>query len=139
MKYYKPVHFKTEEFVPESIFAARGEKSLELMDARILYTADCLREFLGVPLIINTWLWNGSTQYRGFRPQGIGVGSALSQHKYGRALDFVSKKMTAEQMRLKILECSKLFPYITFMENKVNWVHVDNRSSQHEGIHLFNP
>jgi len=139
MNFYKPVHFKLEELVPENIFAARGAKSLELLDPRMLYTIDCLREFFNVPLTINDWLWNGKNHYRGFRPQGSAVGAALSMHRLARAYDIVSPKMTAEEMRLKILECNKLFPYIRRMEADVTWLHIDNANINHDGIYLFKP
>lgn len=138
---YRPIHFKLEELVPANIYAARGERSIELLDWRIVYSLDCIREFLDIPLTVNTWLWQGQTQYRGFRPPNSesSQGAPLSQHKFGRAIDFVSKKMSAEDMRQKIVQANRLFPYITYMEDEVNWVHIDCRQSDKRGIHLFKP
>ena len=139
MNYYKPRYFKPQELVPQSVYNVLKDDSIRLFDARMLYTIDCLREYFAVPLMINDWLYGGVMQYRGFRPNGCSVGAAFSMHRFGGALDLSSKYITAKEMRLKILECSRLFPYITRMEDEVDWLHIDNANVENKGILLFKP
>jgi len=63
----------------------------------------------------------------------------LSQHTYGRAVDIVSNKMPAQEMREHILKNRDKYPYITRMENNVTWLHIDIKDTQQEEIILFNP
>ena len=149
IKYYRPIHFRIEELVPagtyrklERVSNSRGDmerRALQLLDWRILYTIDCIREQLRIPLIVNDWYWGGEFQYRGWRPPACTVGAINSQHKFGRAIDFVSPRQEAEQIRLKILENNRLFPYITYMEDGTTWVHIDCRNADVKHIHLFQP
>jgi hypothetical protein len=139
LTHYRPTHFKVEELVPSAVYAARGDSALELIDPCLCYTMDCIREMLDIPLTINDWVWGGKAQYRGFRPQGCDVGAALSMHRLGRAIDFVSPKMKAADIRLKILEMNHCFPYISRMEDAVDWVHIDRANKKSGGIYLFKP
>ena len=85
--YYRCRFFKIEELVDPVTLGKYGPaKCWTLLDSRILYSIDCLREFFG-PLVVNTWHKGGRFKHRGYRPAG--VGSATSQHRAGRAIDFV--------------------------------------------------
>lgn len=139
LKYYKPIHFRLEELLPRNIFEARGDRGWELLDWRIVYSVDCIREYLNIPITINDWIYKGKQEDRGFRPPDCNTGVAFSQHKFGRAVDFISKEMNSEEIRLKIIQASRLFPFITYMENDTPHVHIDCRLSAYHGIHLFSP
>lgn len=88
---------------------------------RMALKMDEIREFLGVPLHVTSWL----------RPEDYNKvigGSKRSYHMKGLAVDFVSRKMSAEEMRQKLLP--KLEELGIRMEDnkhigKGNWVHVD--------------
>ena len=135
---YKPKYFcKTldqlaKEVLPEHLYKERGAYNLRLMDEKALITLDHLRKYLDVPLTVNSWSWGGNRNASGYRDV-VYYGSnekyvkSTSQHKYGRAIDCVSTKMSAVQMRDFILENKQLFPYITFLEVGVNWLHFDTR------------
>ncbi|MGL4475418.1 MAG: hypothetical protein ACRCT7_13350 [Shewanella sp.] len=132
---YKPKHFKTQELVPEHIYKARGEKALELIDERVLITIDTLREKLGCSITINNWMWGGNRNWSGLRTAGFykslqAYEDSLSQHKYGRAVDMLVKGMEASQVRQFIYDNKKDFPYVTFVETDISWVHVDCRNCQ---------
>jgi hypothetical protein len=68
----------------------------------------------------------------------------LSAHVMGRAIDFDVKGMTAEQVRLWLVEVEDILPYKIRLENKMNgkqisWVHLDvywNEKNNH--VYLFN-
>ena len=144
-RYYEMIHFKMQEVIPPEVFAERGMKSVELMDWRVLYTLDALWELFNqaagkrVSVIVNNWVFGGDIKYRGFRPPKCSIGANFSQHRFGRAADCVSPDVTASWMRQKLLENNRLFPYITYVEDDVEWLHFDVRASSFKGIHLFKP
>ncbi|EKD9324308.1 hypothetical protein OS347_000733 [Vibrio vulnificus] len=139
---YKSKYFKVEELVSKSMFNQRGHKAIELIDERVLMTLDSLRENLNKPITVNNWLWNGSFQQRGLRDRGFYKSdadyvSSLSQHKYGRAVDFDVKNMSAKEVRKHIIENQHLYPHISFLEVDINWVHFDVRNN--DGLVLWSP
>ena len=132
---YKPKHFKVQELVSPDIFNQRGSKAIELLDPRLLETLDKLREELGRPITINNWLWGGNFKQRGLRDRSFyksdkAYVDSLSQHKYGRAVDFDVKGMSAPEVRKFIYKNREKFPFITFVETDINWVHIDCRNSE---------
>lgn len=148
-RFYEPRHFGIKELVPQGTYSRMRERCLTkdeaikrllgLFDSRLLYTLDCLREHFGVRMHINNWQWGGDRNYSGFRPADCKIGAKHSQHRYGRAADIIipNGEYDAEHMRLKIFENNILFPYITYMEDGVDWLHVDCRNADVKHIHLF--
>lgn len=146
---YIPKHFQPYELVPESTYDQFvGEPGdvislnfWNLFDSRILITADRMREYYGRKIIANSWWWGGSTEYRGFRPSGSGVGAEWSQHKFGRALDVVIVGMDTEDVVNQILNTPHAHPfeYITALELNVQWLHFDVRNwdKPERGIFTF--
>lgn len=135
---YLPKHFRLEEFVSPAVFHEYGERSWEFLDDRMVRTVDTLRDFFGVPLIINNWKTGGIRTYCGYREPSCPVGAKNSQHRMGRAVDIICS-IPARDMRKKILDNPESFPYLTTLEDKVDWLHADTRSSMTEGIRLINP
>ena len=125
---YIPHHFKPEELVPKDVFTALGSRSLILMDARILWTIDMVREYFGV-VIVNNWHKGGPFGQRGFRNDS-NTGAVYSQHRYGRGIDFDVVGKAAEEVRQFIIskQDRKDFQYITAMEIGTTWVHIDCRN-----------
>lgn len=149
--YYEPKHFAGFELVSRDVLERLEGQGLPvwlLFDGRILRTADMLRERHG-PMIANTWRWPdrweswGLHHYRGFRPFDAGVGSEWSQHKFGRALDLVPLRKSAEEVRQEILNRphEAAHEHITCVEAGVPWLHVDCRSwdKDRHGILIVNP
>jgi len=126
MRFYKPKHFRVEEFLPPGLYNQYGERGLRLlMDPRILFTMDALRDKFG-PITVNNYHAGGAFQQRGFRDDP-GVGAPLSQHRFGRACDFDIKGVTAEEFRA-IARAGKMraeLAHITRVEDGVSWVHID--------------
>ncbi|MFQ5444212.1 MAG: hypothetical protein ACE5EK_06295 [Nitrospinales bacterium] len=110
--------------MPRTIYRKYGEQSWRFLDARGLYTIDCVREYFDVPMDCNTWYYGGKYQYRGFRPPQCKEGSWLSAHKRGMAFDLKPRKGNVKDMRLKIIENNLIFPYLTLIEAKVSWLHL---------------
>jgi len=124
---YIPKHFVTQELVYPEIYRKLGDKALLLMSDKILITADKLRDFFGVPVTINNWHTGGQFQNRGLRDKNSSVGALKSEHKLGNALDLDVQGKTSEQVRKIILanKNNEAFKFITRMELKVNWTHID--------------
>ena len=126
---YIPKHFEPQELVPPAIFDARGDKSLELIDDRVLITLDKLRNLFG-PCTINNWPWGGLLTQSGLRTSDAKEYSPTSQHTFGRAMDCKFENTTAAQIRKYLISHLQARPYITFIEDDVNWFHFDVRNCQ---------
>lgn len=135
---YKSKHFKVEEFVPPDVMSARGGKAIELMDERIIITADKLKEvFTDGTITINNWLWGGDRVSSGLRTPSSTHYSPYSQHTFGRAIDAVFSSYHINEVRDYILDHQDQFPYVNFMEVDISWLHVDCRNC--EPIILWSP
>lgn len=138
---YRCQYFKIQELVHPDIYKAWGDRSWEFLDPRILQTADQLREYFG-PITINDWHEGGSHIDSGLRPFGDATGAAMSQHKFGRALDLKFKNTTPLGAYSIIMAMPSRFPLITTFEdvNKtVTWLHVDVRNNPDAGIRIVQP
>jgi len=137
---YVPQHFKIQELVDPLTFKDRGDKSLELLEPKLLWTIDQMREKFG-SITINSWLWGGQYKYSGFRPKHTSVGATYSQHRLGRAFDLKFKNHTADEIRayIKVHSNDDIFKYITCIENNTpTWVHIDCRPIS-DKIRWINP
>ena len=134
--YYLPKHFKVEELVPPDLFTIHGYDSLYFLDDRITKTLDMLRERLDASIMVNNWNMGGVITQRGYRTSQT-VGASYSAHRFGRAVDFDIKNLSAGQFRNMVRsvgvqtfsETSLLdetsLQYITRIEDDVAWNHID--------------
>lgn len=142
---YHPTHFHIQELVDPSTWNLLGDKAWFLLDPRLLWTLDRLRERYDRAITINTWRWTTRSPLtmRGFRPAGATVGAEHSQHRYGRAADFDVEGMEAEDIRQDILshQTDDIFKYIACLEVDISWVHMDVRNWDRakNGILLVTP
>jgi len=131
MEHYELKHFKVQEFVDKTTYSVRGDKSIALMDWRMLWTADAIREYFGKPMTINNWHVGGDRYWSGVRnPKSLNF-SKYSQHTFGRALDFYIAGIDSSKIRKTILDNPQegSFQYITTLEDfdGMSWVHIDCR------------
>lgn len=144
-------HFKLQEFFPKEFYRKTypilGNRMWTLIDNRILWTADALRNKYG-SMIINDWLWRKegrSNNYRGFRPNDCEIGATFSQHRFGRALDCkfvnVDTKKIIDEIAYSEYGQFIEYKYITTVELNVTWLHVDvrNHAISKYGIKLITP
>ena len=126
---YKCKHFGIKELVSEGTYNKRGEKAWQLLDERVLRTADFLREKYG-SITINDWSWGGTNHWRGLRTPDSKYYSTYSQHSFGRALDLIFKETTAEQVRQDIRDTPSHpdFLFVTSFEENTSWLHIDVRN-----------
>jgi hypothetical protein len=127
-------HFTKAEFLPKCLMHLNV---YNVLDNRIVETAEQIRNFFGRLVIINNWERGGKYQYRGYRPQHCGIGATYSQHRFGRAIDFDVKGLSADYVRSEIIASQKRFEHITRMEEDVGWVHVDLMYTGVDEIYLF--
>ena len=138
---YKTKHFKLHELVPQHLYEKHGEACWELLDSRALQTIDALRDKFG-SITINNYFWGGTRNWSGVRTEHFysSVEAYLktrSQHKYGRAFDCIVRDYTAKEVRKYIMDNPDEFPYITFLEADISWLHLDCRNC--DRIKLWSP
>lgn len=123
-------HFIIEEFVDPVSYQARGDKSRELIDIRLVNCAELVRELTGAPVTINNWHEGGQYKESGLRRSDTETGAKYSQHKFGRAADLKVKGWKAEDVRNLIRENWELFKAVgltTIELDTPSWVHIDVR------------
>lgn len=140
--HFVPNHFTIEEFIdPETLqnFKSKGLDPWTLMDPRILWCAEGLRTTFNVPFIINNWHTGGERSWSGLRTPKSPYYSSTSQHSFGKAVDIISPKMTAVQMRNFIFNdpWNDAWAYITAIEvtnggKPIDWLHIDVRNYDKE-------
>ena len=160
-------NFKAHEFVDRATYELHGEKCLQMFDRALLLFIDGfhtrLQEDLGgkISIVINDWKWGGKFQWRGIRNIHYYTDQlakklkrkptneealeffeqSRSQHKYGRALDFDvyqdSVRISPDVIR-KIIIDYRTEHLITFIEDKVNWCHIDMRYTEDDLLVLYN-
>lgn len=120
-------YFNPKDFVPDTIYQDRKEKSYQLINKDLLIFIDHLRSALNAPVLVN----RAGMQYRGLRTPECAEYSKYSQHTYGNAIDFDVQGMSADSVRKWIIEHRNLWwvAPITFIEDGTNWVHVDARAT----------
>ncbi len=135
---YQCKHFAIHELVDKDTYNARGNESWELLDNRLLWTIDRLRERYGL-MTINDWAWLGDRSWSGLRTSESPWYSPYSQHTFGRAVDILFQDYTAESIRQNILAHPDDgdFKYINSLELGVSWVHLDVRNCKR--IKTFTP
>lgn len=132
IKYSK--YFDLHEVVPRSILDRWGSRAKEFLSPTLPDGIDFIREFFDTPMLINNWYWGGDLQYRGLRPFNSSVGASMSQHKFGRAVDFNLTGYTPDEIRAIIIENKDKFlaKGWTTLESGVyapTWVHIDMRNN----------
>jgi hypothetical protein len=136
----KAEYFAIHELVPPKTYEARGEKAWQLIDPKLIYLIDALREEFG-QATINNYKYGGNRQWSGLRTSDSPYYSAYSQHSFGRAADILFKDHTADEVRKAMVENPDkwlaICPSVT-LEDQVTWVHADVRNS-YNCITLFNP
>ena len=120
---------------------------------QILIIIDQIHELFNGVMVGNTWHLDtksktiyGTFNYRGYRPEGCGVGVPSGAHYKGMALDFDvwygSRKLDTELVRKKIIENKDIFKGNLKGLEVAEWVHVDvmERVVQKPGqVCVFNP
>lgn len=127
-------HFNTEELVSKQVFDVIGDDAIKLFDPKAIETLEVIREILDVPLICNDWADGGTRDDCGYRDKLCTIGASKSAHKEGKAFDIISNKMSASEMRARIIANQKRLPYNIRIEDEVSWLHFDVRD---KGVKVY--
>jgi hypothetical protein len=134
-------NFFLDEFIDPQTYAARGARSIELIDMRCVDGIQFARDHVG-PLFCNTWATGGSRRLSGLRPHNTTVGAKWSQHKYGNGFDVISKLISPAELHAFILEHEDLYigkGWVTTLEDlrdTPTWTHMDNRYTGMDKIRI---
>jgi len=126
-------YFEVKELVPKDVYKERGERSIELMDSRILGALDALREIVGLPFVVNSIKYGRDAS--GLRMPFSKHYSKYSQHSFGRAIDFIvpdyktthPEDLGYEAIYSIIKQNRETLKDIHFVEVVDGWVHIDCR------------
>ena len=137
-------YFEIVEFVPPVIWNKFGEKSVWFMDKRIFLLADFIRSRFGKPMTINNWNNGGTFSLRGFRPPDTTTGGLLSQHKFGRAIDFNIEGSTPQEIYKDIVDNFTIYSKagLTTVEDiafTTGWNHMDIRQTNSPTLLIVKP
>lgn len=124
-------YFDLSELVCPDVLKQYGERAWQFFDTALLHTLLVVRrDILKVPLYANDGV---SYTQRGLRCNLCESNMSktdsrnlyMSAHSLGKAVDLVSPKMTAQQMRDIIAEKADLLPFYVRIERDVSWLHID--------------
>ncbi len=133
-------YFRIEELVSELVFKKHGNNAWFVFNTETLHCLLLMREGIGKSFTINTWLWGGDYDERGFRENvsSITYNKTMrerlytSGHVIGCAFDFKVKGMSAPEVRDWIETNEEIFPCKIRLEDLKNgtpitWVHFDTK------------
>ncbi len=126
-------NFFLDEFIHPEIYAARGARSIELIDPRMILLAQFIRTGIGKSITINNWFSGGKRVNSGLRTFTGTVGATWSQHRYGNAIDIQVAGITPEEVHEFLFKHEKTLiekGWLTTLEHlddTPTWSHLDNR------------
>lgn len=137
-------NFHLEEFIPKEVYDQYGPSSIWFIDPVLIDLMQKLREDLGRSITINNWKWGGPRNYSGFRPMSYEKGGKLSQHRFGRACDFLVKDIAPIEVYEFIMEREQDYlPLgLTTIEDvrfTPTWNHIDIRWTKENKIKKVKP
>lgn len=163
MSYFIPKYFAKDlqsfvkQVVPPSMWNAWGVKAIDKIDQRICEFIEDFRKDVGVPLVANDWSWGGKFSQRGVRDVNHygsyeKMANSRSDHISGRAIDLVSTKLSAYELRKKFIEKEDYYfkKYgINFIEvgeiksgkstKPMTWFHAGINIDQGQGVQYWSP
>lgn len=122
-------YFKLSEIVCPHVLGVHGSRSWQFFETEVLRVLLLLRVVvLGVPLVCN----HDKHTQRGYRCNLCELVKDATVHgrlyltpHNGRGFDLTSNKMTAEEMRKRIVQNAAVFPVPIRIEDGVSWLHID--------------
>ena len=138
-------YFGIKELVCPHVYERWGERAWQFLDERLLANLEFIREGIGKPIVVNNWAQGGQYSQRGLRCNCCILVIEktdlrkvyLSQHIFGKAVDFNVVGMDAESVRKWIKAHAKELPYPCRLEENVSWVHLDVMNNTKEKVVEF--
>jgi len=130
----KSKHFILQEFVPKELYEKYKDKCWEFLDPDLIKVVDIIKEeFPEGTCTINNWKWGGDRNWSGIRTPNSPYYSYSSMHSWGKAVDMVFSKYSADEVRRFIIDNPKNykeFECIKGIETDISWVHIDTRNRE---------
>lgn len=124
-------NFYLDEFVPPLILRAYGPRAIWFIDKDVVNGAQFIRDSFNRPMFANTYFDSGEFINRGYRTPECLVGSRLSQHKRGMAIDFTIDGVSPPEVFewfIKSYEFTSASHKFTTIEAATpSWTHLDRR------------
>ncbi len=146
-------YFDVRELVGEEVYQAHSDRAWQFLDTNLLHCLLLIREGIGKPITVNTWMNGGSLSQRGLRSNVQSIVKDrtaknklyLSAHCMGKAVDFDVKGMTADEVRTWIIWNNPQFPCPIRLEQidtktgrSITWVHLDVfPNDDNQDIYIF--
>lgn len=134
--------FDLRELVHPEIIQAHGDRSANFISVFLLITLEAIKENTDDIITVNNWMWGGTRDSAGLRPDGDPDGARLSTHKFGNTADPRPKNQTPQELYYHILNNQDKYPHVIRMENiehTPTWVHVETGEKRDGDIIIFNP
>ncbi|MCR5261955.1 MAG: hypothetical protein K6C94_08985 [Candidatus Gastranaerophilales bacterium] len=132
---YQCKYFKLQELVSPLVFNRYGEFAWAFFDENILRDLDLIRQNFGSGIVINSWLFGGSTTQCGFRSNMDKMvkdkkNLYCSPHTMGKAFDLHGfdnvKLFNLIKQMIKTDELKAIKRLETRSNTHDNWVHADS-------------
>lgn len=136
--------FVMQEFVPREIFNLYGVKSTWFISQGVITSMIFLRNWFDAAITINNWHNSGKFQNRGYRVPDSNVGARLSQHKFGKAVDFNVEGLTSDEVCKRIadnwdtLRTNVAFTTMEDPSFTKGWTHLDTRYTFSDKLLIVN-
>lgn len=137
--------FVMQEFVPREIFNLYGQKSMWFISQGVVTSMVFLRNWFDASITINNWHTGGKFQNRAYRVPDSNVGARLSQHKFGKAIDFNVAGLTSDEVAKRIMDnWDELRTNVSFttIEDPAftkGWTHLDTRYTFSDKLLIVKP
>jgi hypothetical protein len=135
-------HFYLDELVPKEIYMTFYEKSIMFLDPRTKDIIEGVRNYFGVPLIINNWWTGGNRHNSGFVLPEDNTESKYSQHLFGRGYNlWFPPKTNYEKIRETIRErydSFKKMEITTIESDTPDHLHIDCRQTNLDTLYEVN-
>lgn len=142
-------YFGIKELVCPHVYERWGEKAWQFLDDKLLENLLFIRKGIGKPIVVNNWANGGEYSQRGLRCNCCILVREktdlrkvyLSQHIFGKAVDFHVVGMDAEEVRRWIKVHASELPYACRLEEGVgvSWVHLDTMNNSDDRVLSFHP
>lgn len=138
-------YFGIKELVCPHVYEIWGESAWQFLDEKMLANLLFIREGIGKPIVVNNWAKGGGYSQRGLRccvcalvkQKAIANIPYLSQHIFGKAVDFHVVGMDAESVRQWIKSHAEELPYPCRVEEGVSWCHMDTMNNSDDRVLSF--
>ncbi len=125
-------NFVVQEFINPEAYAKDGDKSISLIDPKLIIIAQWVRDDIGKSITINNWHSGGIFKESGLRDKNTGTGAKGSQHKLGKAIDpkiaGMTGKMWYDYVKSNVVELYALgLRRIEHYSLATTWCHMDTK------------